>query len=441
MSRNKKNLVARAGAVNTIAKTPIDFIPNFNNLTTKSKSKDPSKLILDLIVATSGTVALKNILTNVLTNVTKSAEFDVKNIFKEIISDEIASNNSSAASQINGNGLNVPASFFDNEGSLKYNPNDLNECQKKLLLSTSNNNDNKLFNSLSSPQNINNLSFEFNQSQQSFNIRSITNETPLDLLNSFTDNSSFVDVKLIISKTINNIFGLSFLNQKKSLNEIEEELKYKTYIRRFIDNDEEDDPFVLSEEDLKFIERKARLIKLGVDEIDVGCAIIESTIDEDVLCGDIDSINNASRERDFDNFLENMYQNLASNSDMPDDADANTARNNFFRKMLEEFKLAFITSILNSASGKTLLMLIDFFKTGKLPNNLKITDYIKQYRELIKCLVKKLLAILTRELFNYLKSVILPLVSAAAARIAAEKLKIYTSQLKSLRGARTRGSG
>jgi hypothetical protein len=223
------------------------------------------------------------------------------------------------------------------------------------------------------------------------------------------------------------------------LNEIQEELKYKTFIRKFIDNDEEEDPFTLSDEDLKFIERKARLIKAGVDEIDVGCAVIDSSIDEKVLCGDIDAINAASRQRDFDRFLENMYQNLASNSDMPKDADTNTARNNFFRKMLEEFKLAFITSILNSANGKILLMLIDFFKTGKLPGNLKLTDYIKQYRELIKCLVKKLLAIITRELFNYLKSVVLPLVSAAAARIAAEKLKVYTSQLKALRGARIAG--
>ena len=253
---------------NDVEKTSV--FPSVNN------SKDIVPYMLDVLKTAVGSDALKDMVGELFTTFVDNVEPQLKEGLKKQLIQYNASDNIPTFFQSGSTGVTVPVKDIDLFGKFKSNPNsDVGSLLYDLDLDDF---DNIMYNAIvndGNAQAFNNLDMEYNATTDKVTFTSNVSGTIGDWLADYVDDAVIINKKEFLTNVMNGIYGSVSSNANKTQEELYNELSVNKLINQIINDD---DSFVISQEDFEELQQKAQDLLDGIVYDDMGCGVIGSTL-------------------------------------------------------------------------------------------------------------------------------------------------------------------
>lgn len=411
--------------------TTISSIKSFNendrkvrtndSLSSLTNKKDSLSFLLDLISILIGSGGFIKLIGGLFSNVFDEAQPLIKIQILNNLTTPL-SNKELNTTPFN-TGILLPVSYIDVFNKLKTDPS--TDIGNLIYNNSTIDFDYDLYDAINNPnvdKIIGNIIVKYIQVTDEFLIRAVDlNQTVFEFNEEYM-NDNIVHKNEFITNVIDNIFGIKTSSQNKSLNQITKELILKAKIEKI--NNEED--VLISPNELDNIETSSKQIKDGVNNIDLGCGIYQSSITINNLT---DLINNV---QDSDvNTVSNEFSNLFDES-FEIDNNSDTAKDNFSRKIINGFELELTKSFFLNPKSLILNYINQKIVDGEINNNTE--NIIENNKKTIGCISGKTKEVVNKFIFNLVKSELNNLIKPFVKMIIKEKINQYSGILRSLTG-------
>jgi hypothetical protein len=388
--------------------------------------------MLDLLKVTQGADALRNTTGDVMTKFINKVEPDLKKAVKK---QSIQSNASEPIPPaIASNGVTVEASKIDLYG--KYYNSPIDPIGNVTYDMSNPNFDVAAFNAISNPGTevtYSNITIKYNDVDDTFTFKPISSSGTIgDFLDILISSMVIISVKVFTTAVMNALYGTITANQKRTKQQVEEEVKATVFIEKIINETPEID---LLPTDMFFISNKADNLMNGVSMLDVGCGILQASLPLSGLTDQIQNVSGNTNPFEVTNqYIKTFDQSLTStqNTDVAD-TNRQAILDGFFTRLLNAIQAELAAATTTTPQIRALMALSSAFTTG-IPNLGTVEEDFKRYRIFISCQVKEAKTQMNKFIFDLVKTALIALVLPLTKKILREKINQYIGIIRSLIG-------
>jgi hypothetical protein len=427
----KRNVFTTIGAYTSFMETPnlpeqTDIFTSVNN--TKN---DVVAFLMDVIKSIVGTDGLQNVVGKLLTDFVDNAEPELKTAIRNQFIQYNAGDNIPAAFV---SGIRVPVSKIDTFGKFKTSGN---ATVDDLLHGNNTSTFNKqAYNAIVNAGTdviYNNLAIKYDSSTDEFIFKrnpavASQNQTIGAWMGNYIDDAVVINKKDFLTDTLNAVYGTITANQKKSVEEVYQELQVAKLIEFLIDGN---DNIELTQQDFDELLQKAQDMVNGIIYYDMGCGMVGATLS---LSGFTDFINTVSGTTDSfvagNAAAETINESMSANPDIASE-NSQSIKDGFFRRLIRAITAAITYACATSPQIKALQAIMGFFETGSVQLENPTKD-IENYRVFIKCIVKAAIKMISRFIYGIAIALLVAWLKPVIKKIAQEKIIQYTGTIKSL---------
>lgn len=442
ITQKKNDLVTKLGLFTTINNSTLDLNKFKNQYDTainfaNDVNKDPVMFCVNILSTLLGKDVLKAQLKVILNDVIP----DLNPILKSNISNLINTNNSNSAlpTKFTTSGYDIPIKKLDINNQLKSSTPEVGSLNDVILKTI------KVPGSIISFQGLN---LSFNPLTQNINLSASNTLNISSFLKNIIDNTSFVNKDLIISESLDYIFGTLLKNKNLSKKDINNDLILNKIIENGVNDDTNETYFTLTASQLSDIENKTDNLQNQSTLIDLDCGNLNFMLDLETF----NEILNSDDPLDaLDNKLNNVVSDLPvqANDDIKPSAlrDISKTNNNnmnynnnsavkddVFKNMFKAITTIIIKNTISSPQILLIQTLVDNFNNINFNNNIisDIQKYIESKQKFIRCLIELIKEKLSEKLFELVKNEVIKLAQPVLAKIIQEALESYTKTITSL---------
>jgi Na+-transporting methylmalonyl-CoA/oxaloacetate decarboxylase gamma subunit len=433
MSRadNKRGVFNNIKAYNSLNQqgkppTQTDLMTSVNN------TKETIPFLLDVLKTVAGAGALKILIGNMLTKMVGGAEPKLKTALKKQFTQSNASD--PLPTTFRNSGVNMPIKDIDTTGKLKVNPS-LTETGGKILYGqpSENNFDYKAHDAIrlnGTPVNCNNMSITYNSTTDKFNVKpNVTVPDVNTYFNNYIDNTQLINSDEIVSNTMDRIYGTLSNKQKKTPEQILDELMIEKMLEQVLNGD---DSFEISPDDLNELRSLANQLATGVVGYDMGCGYMPAQLSIDDLNKLINAISGSTNAFAVGNAVEAALDSSVSGTSEIANENKETIRDGFFQKMINTFTVKLLSAVTTAPQVRTLMgMMSSLQNNGKvLISNAK--EDLKKWKVFIKCMAKEIMIMVAEFIFLLALVYLMKLLTPVIKRIVKEKINQFKRIIVSL---------
>ena len=427
---NKKDVFTTIGAYTSMmqgGKLPetTNLFPSVNN------KKDVVPFLLDILKVIVGTNALQELTGQLFTDFVDKVEPVLKNGVKNQTIQ--ANSGDQLPASFQSNGYDIPAKDVDIYGKYKIAPT---STSGGMLFDTSKPNfDRAAYDAIrvaGTAVPFGNLNITYNQANDSFNFKPTSSATVGGFLNTFVDNMEIVNKKEFITSTMNSIYGTISHDQKKTVEQIAEELAVNKLIEQLINDN---DSFVILPEDLESILKQAQDIANGVIYYDLGCGVMAATYPLDKLNALIQSVSGSTDPFFVGNQINATITESTSDTADTSEANAQTVKDGFFQRLIKLIGQILAQMVCTAPQIRTLLGIISGFQNNNVIQIGNPKEDLKKFKVYLKCIIKTAMQMINKFIFDLATTNLNKLLQPVIKRILKEKINQYIGSLRSLTGA------
>lgn len=247
-------------------------------------------------------------------------------------------------------------------------------------------------------------------------------------MNTFIDNTTIINKKEFMSKTMNSIFGTISKSQGKSVDEIVQDLSIAKMMDQ-VAND--DDSFEISPEDYNAILTKAQEMANGVVTYDMGCGLMGATLPMSGLTSLIANISGSTDPFYIGNQIAGLATSTALNQETANN-NSETVKDSFIQKIINYIKQTLILAVTTAPQIRAIMSIMSgLLNNGKaLIANLK--ESFKSFKIFIKCLIKKAMELISKFIFNLVAGFLIALITPVIRKVIKEKINQFVKIMKGL---------
>lgn len=406
-----------------------NLFPSINN------KKDAVAFMLDLLKVTQGADALRNTVGDTMTKFVNNVEPSLKKALKK---QAIQSNsNDPVPTGATINGITIPVAKIDISGKYKNSP--IDPIGNLTYGSAAVSFDKAAYSAIANPNTevtYSNITITYNDVDDTFKIKPVvpSGGNIGDFLVIFISSLIVIDTKAFSTSILNSLYGTISTNQKKTLQQNENDVKITVFIEKFINELPDID---LLPTEMFGITEKANNLMNGIAMLDVGCGVLQASLP---LSGLTEAIQNLSGNTNpfqvTNQYVKTFDQSLATtqNTDVANN-NRQAILDGFFTRLLNAIQTALAESVTVTPQIRTLMALSSFFSGGSVELG-TIEEDFKRYRIFIGCLIKEAKSQLNEYIFRLVKIALILLVLPLAKKILKEKINQYIGIIRSLIGVK-----
>lgn len=426
----KKNIFTTIGAYSSMGDTKKQPEPTIK-FSSINNGKDIVPLLLDILKVTVGSKALQDLTGEVFGKFIDIIEPQLKTTLKN---QTIQYNsNDKLPNDFKQNGYEIPLKNIDINNKFKVDPKTKsgNLVYDQSVPSFDNSAYDAIQNSGTDIK-FGNLSLNYNNTSNSFNykpnLENNSDPSISDFTTSFIDNTTIINKKEFITKTLNSIYGTISNTENKTLEEISNELQVEKMIENLINDD---DSFSLTSEELNQIQKDAEDIRNGGIYYDMGCGLMEAKLSIDDFANLINSISGSTDTHGIGKALnDSIDKSLEGNEGLANNSD--TVRDGFFSRLFKKILNTLVQAITTAPQIRTILGIVSGFQNnGKIDIGNPKED-LKKFKAFLICMIKKAMEMLNKFIYDIVVGFLISLITPLLKKIVKEKINQYSQTIKSL---------
>ena len=449
----KNKIMGNIAALNVIN----EGLPKFdikNSFSSINNNTNPIDFLLDLVQSLMGYQELKGSIVDIMTRKLPEIELQIKKTLKQDLKGYFSCGvNPSLPTWLksNSSGVELKLSNIDFFETMKTDPNSdfgflIFEDTPSGLNSTDFNTFLYETIQLGSQQSWRQiLDIQFNQNGNPTNSLSIkansnyNTKTLNDLNNDFVDSIELFDVENIFSSLIDSILGTVSSTANKTISQFENDLKVGAVVDKIVNSDIKDNItdsyFALSNVENEIIQTKAKLNKKGETQVKTNKEANTKVNFETVKSGfnDIKQAggNILQQKTAISNSINNVANEFSSFAKFKPDVES--IKLDFIQQLIDNLIRVLVNSIL---SPKVVTIFLINFKIvyGQNADFNDPIDFLKQNKNLINNIIKRIKAIILKILMKKALKEITRLIAKTQLKKIIEKSKARQAQILSLVG-------
>jgi len=402
-----------------------NLFPSVNNV------NDVVPFQLDVLKTVVGSGALKDLLGELFTSFVD----EVTPKMGAILIKQLTQYNSGQLLSANfiNSGYNVDLKDIDVFDKFKSNPS--SDTGSLLYSDDSDTFDRKMYNAILNDGNditVNNMVLKYNASTDKVNLKpvaSITTPNVGDWMADFVNDSVIVDKKEFLSNVMNTIYGSVTANQDKTVEQVTQELEISKLIEQLI---EDDDSFVISEEDFDELLQKAQGLVDGVVYYDMGCGIIEAQLPLSGMTNLIAQISGSTDSYAVGNAVDGTIDESMSNTPEVAKENEQTIKDGFFQRLIQAIALALSQALTVAPQIRALLAISSGLINGDVPQIGNPLDDLKKFSVFLKCVIKDVMKLISKFIFDTVVAYLIALITPILTELVREKIILYINQLRAM---------
>ena len=425
---DKKNIFTQIGALTSI-KDEFSLPDLTNSLSSINNTKEIVPLLLDMLTVLVGSDALRTATGEIMTNFIRSVEPSLKNELKRQVID-FNSNQTVPAGFVAG--YSMPAKDIDSFGKLRNDPS--SQLGSLLYNNNTNDFDVRSYDAIvvaGSDVTFNNITINYNETLDEFTYKPTNSfQTIGQFSEEYIDGLTIIDESEFISKVINNLFGTVTTNEEKTLENAILEDKIDLTLQKIID---EDESIIITDDELRSIQTTAENRINGINELDIGCGIIDSVVTLDNLQNLISGTTGNTDPLTVGNAYQSLINDsFSSNNETLATDNANTINDGFFKRLINAIVSILVNSVTSTPQIRALLAIIGGFKNNDTPFIGNPISDLQNRKELITCLSNNARSSINEFLFELVKIQLINLIIPVSKIILREKINQFLAIIRSL---------
>jgi hypothetical protein len=424
---DKRNIFTEIAALRAIAEganipDPSAILASINN------GRDILRLLLDILITVVGIEVLKLLIGEIISKFVRTSEDSLKRTLKNQTKD--FDSDQDLPPDFETNGVRVPVSDIDAEGDLRVDPNsELGEVS----YGGGDSFDRAVRQAIESPNTeipTGDVTVEYDPTTDEIIIRGNGSQSKVGAFtDAFIDNLTLIAEAVIIAKVMDTLFGTSTGEKNKTKSQLVEEEKIKRTLQKAIDQEED---LEIDDDELRDIEQTAEDALNGVNSLDIGCQILDTSLPfsgvTELIATVTGSTDPTTIGNAFDKTLNDSFDPTAEDQR---DENKQAITEGFFSTLIAALVLALVGAISTSPQVKILFGMIGVFRTGVAQIG-DTVQFIRENRNLIDCLIQELVGQLHEFIFEIVKRELLKIVIAITVIIIREKINQFIGLLRSL---------
>jgi hypothetical protein len=424
---NKKSIFTTIGAYTSLQQSgtlpdPTNIFPSINN------KKDIVPYLLDVLKVVVGSNALQDLTGQLFTKMVDAAEPQLKTIVKKQV---VQYNSGQPLPAYFTAGISVPAKSVDVFGTLKTNPN---SASGSMLYSSNPDSFNKkaytaILNA-GTDTSFGNLLINYNATTDSFVFKPNGASPSIGKwLGDFVDHTQIIDKKTFISNVMNAFYGSITKNQKKTVEQVYQELQVNKLIEQLVNDN---DSFVISPEDYEALQQQAEQIVNGVVYYDMGCGIMAASLPLSGLSSLVTSISGSSDPFFVGNQVNATIDQSTTGTPVVAEANKQTVKDGFFQRLIKLISQMLANLVTLSPQIRALLAISSAFQNNGIPQIGNPLDDLKKSKIYLKCVIQDAMRMINKFIFQLVITFLMALLNPVIRKIIKEKVNQYVGILKSL---------
>jgi hypothetical protein len=394
---------------------------------------DVVAFMMDIIKSIVGTDGLQETMGKLLTDFTDNAEPQLKTALRNQFM-QFNAGDTLSSTPFNTNGARVKASKIDIAGKFKTSGN----ASVDDLLHSNNvtSFDSQAYNAIVNAGTdvvYNNLLVKYDSVTDEFIFKpnpavAAQNATVGAWMGNYIDKAVIINKKDFLTQVMNSVYGTITANQKKSVEQIYQELQVAKLLEKMINGD---DSLVLTQDDFDELLQKAKDLEKGIIYYDMGCGMVGATLSLSGFTNFIAQVSGKTDSFTAGNAAAATIDESMKNT--PDVAAENkqTVRDGFFKRLINAFNLALSQLTTTSPQVRALQAIMDMIKNGVVLFTNTLND-IKKNKVFIKCMVIEAIKMISQYIFNIAVAYLIAWLTPIIKRLAQEKIIQYLGILKAL---------
>jgi hypothetical protein len=399
-----------------------------------NNKEDIVPFILDVLKSITGVEGMKEAVGDMFTKLVSSAETSIKTVLKKNMLQFNSGGNIS--NNLKNSGIDIPIKKMDTKGKLKIDPN---SASGGLIYKTTKTDfDNIAYNAINAPNTIvsNNsmgIDLKYNDTLDTMNVKiqGTTNNIG-QFFEKYIDNSELLNENEIVTNVMDNMFGTFSSQNNRTKNEVIEDLKVQKMLEKSTINNES---ITILPTELEEIDNLSNQIVSGVVTYNLGCAVLDVSLPFSGLTELINSISGTSNSFAVSNALDNTITSTTeSSNEAAATKNKETIRDSFFQKLIKYFINVLLQAALTQPQIRVMVSLFDNMKgnVGNLSDS--ASEYITKMTQFIKCMVKELIELIVKFLFNLVVSKLVEFIRPIIEKRLKEKINQLKNTITSLTG-------
>ena len=430
LSSNKQDIFTTIGAYTSLKQER--KLPDRTNLFPSVNNKnDVIPFQLDVLKTIVGSEGLKELTGQLFTDFVDKVEPEFKKtLVKQFV--EYNSGELLNTSFVN-NGYSIPLKDLDVFGKFQSNPS--SDIGSLLYGDDSDTFDRKMYTAIlndGTPTTVNNMVLNYNASTDKVNLKPTVGSSGSNIGDWFADfinDSVIIDKKVFLTNVMNAIYGSVTSNQDKSMEQIYQELQVSKLIEQVI---EDDDSFVISQEDFDALLQKAQGLVDGVVYYDMGCGIIEAQLPLSGMTNLISEISGSTDSYAVGNAVNATINESMSNTPEIAAENQETIKDGFFQRLIQAISLALSQALTTAPQIRALLAISSALTNNDVPQIGNPVDDLKKFKIFLKCVIQDVIRLMSKFIFDLIISFLIALITPIITQILRERIIKYINQLKSL---------
>lgn len=424
---NKRDVVNSIGAYNSMLQDPeppdrTDSLPSINN------DNDSVPFLLDIIKVIAGSEKIKRVTGDLMITFLDESEPVMKESLINQGIQEDSNRQIPSYFRPSGSGVKVPVEEVDLFGKLKTDPSsDMGSLLYDTNTETFNNAAYEAI-STGNQTTYNNLSIEYNN-DDIFTLKSTnSNATMGDWVSEFVNDGELINRKEFMIDVMDSLYGTVTSNLDKSEEEIFEELK----IMQTLENGVSGAGLGLSDDEISALRDRAKQLKDGVNNLDLGCGVFAAELTVDRLNVFMDSVSGTEDPNIIANELDKLVEDTVDDDEILDENE-DAVKDGFFKRLIKTIELIIVKSLIATPYGRVFQTIISAFKNGGLPKlSIDFEQDKENFRVLINCILRELRKELNRFLYVLAIGLLVALLKPVIKKITRERINNWIRVIKSL---------
>ena len=430
---DKKSIFTTIGAFTSL-KEAKNLPDSTNSFTSINNKKDSVSFLLDILKVVAGSTALKELIGKLFTILVDTIEPLLKTQLKCQMIQYNSNDILPTYFRSNGLGLIIPVKSIDFYNKFKINPNTL---IGSLIYDKLNPN----FDYFARQAIVNNdtdvtyknLIIRYESSTDNFILRA-NNSTDFigDWFINFIDETNIINKKEFMSNTLNAIYGTLTANSGKSVEQISKEQKTNKIIEQLTENVDDDNSFIVSQNDIDSILTESENLSKGVVYHNMGCGLVEASLELTDLSNVISQISGSTDPFLVGNVINSTVDSSMSNNKDVGSENDNTIKDGFFQKLIKAFTVSLTYYMTTAPQIRMLLAVKSAFENNGVVNLTEPQNDLSSFKVFIKGVIKLVMGLINEFIFGLITSYLISLLKPIIKKIIKEKINQYIGIIKSL---------
>jgi hypothetical protein len=408
-----------------------DIFPSINN------KKDVVPFLLDALKTIAGTDSLKGLIGSMITKVVASGETKIKEVLKKQFTQSNAGEN--LPTWFKDDGINIPVSSVDIAGKLKQAPDsDVGKLMYQKAFDVDRLFYDSIMNAGATVSFVGlNVDCKYDENGDSFNIKppaSFNGNIGQFFIN-YIENTQLVDPNEIVTNVMDSIYGTLRAKTKKTQAQVLQELQYSKILEQVMNDD---DSMIILPKDYEELQHRALELSQGIVNYDMGCGLMPASLSFASLSGLNTTILGSTDPFLIGNAIENTIGESTSGNTTTEAVSAankETIKDGFFQRLIKIFveQMTFAGTL--QPQIKMILSIMSAFQhDGVVVITEAATEYMKQFKIFMKCMVKDIMNMIAEYIFTLAIGYLIALLQPVIKKILKEKINQFMLIIKSLVG-------